>query len=163
LIDQRRPPDYNDGVQLILLFLLSLGIANIYNFNVSLGSVASGMRASSIGARTVPGDEKVPAFVFTKYPPITGWKATFLNCANTLKDCEVRLNARGASAFPRNSAPERRYDLGFSLNADGTMRVRCFRDTCLVRYLKNRQEQPSVSLKYGESKSLPVNIDIQLR
>lgn len=149
-------------MHLILLVLLNQGIANIYNFNVSLGTVASGMRASSIGARTLPRDEKTPAFVFTKYPPTTGWKATFVTCGD-LKDCEVRLNARGVSGFPRDSAPERRYDLGFSLNPDGTMRVRCFRDTCLVRYSQNRKEQSSVSLKYGESKALPVNVDIQLR
>ena len=105
----------------------------------------------------------MPAFVFSKYPPVAGWKSTFLNCANTLKDCEVRLNARGASGFPRNSAPERRYDIGFSLNSDGTMRVRCFREKCLIRYSKNRKEQPAVTLEFGESKPLPVNIDIQLR
>ena len=150
-------------MRILLLALLNYGIADIYNFNVTLGTVATGMRAATIGARALPGDEKIPAFVFSKYPPVSGWKSTFLNCANTLKDCEVRLNARGASGFPRNSAPERRYDIGFSLNPDGTMRVRCFREKCLIRYSKNRQEQPGVTLKFGESKALPVNIDIQLR
>ena len=81
-------------------------------------------------------------------------------------DCEARINSSSSGGAARDSGPAplggRQYDLGFSSNGDGTVRTRCLRASCLLRFGKTGGEETKTTLNFGESKNLPLDVDIEI-
>lgn len=139
-----------------------------YRFHLSLGTVADGLRAVDPSLLRSNDDRlSEPALIFERRGGTHGWRATFQNCPKKpMRDCEIRINSRSLSGFARQSDPapvkDLQFDLGFSANDSGTVRTRCFRSSCRLRFGKAGAEQSEVLLHFGESKDIPLDVDIEV-
>jgi hypothetical protein len=156
---------------LVLTVLVSVPAAadDSYKFHMSIGTVADGLRAVNPAppalSKTDDPSLQEPAIVFQRIGGDHGWRATFQNCAKKpLHECEFRLNSQSQAGFARDSDPAsapNAFDIGFSPNDDGTVRTRCLRSSCRLRFGKTGGVQSDTTLSFGQSKNVPLDVDIE--
>lgn len=158
------------GLLLGALTVLPLIADDGYRFHVSMSTLAGGLRAIDPNHQALsssPPDRLAePAMLFQKPAGKSGWRATFITCPKSKPQCEVRITSRTSGGSDRESDPppleQRRFDLGFSYNLDGTVRTRCFRESCAIRYARPGEKESELLLGFGECKNLPLDIDIDV-
>lgn len=156
----------------LILFFTVAGAAagdDGYQFRVSMTTVAGGLHAlkpDHPSLRSAPAHRlEAPALLFEKRSR-RGWRLTFASCGDGLpmSGCEIRINEQAQSSAPRDAAldPLERqiFDLGFSANDDGTVRLRCLRRTCCIVAVTPEKPLPQIVLQFGESKDLPFESEI---
>ena len=95
-------------------------------------------------------------FLFT-LPSGTRWTWLSFGCPNDRPACELTINDSGTCSG-RNAA----CDLGFTVNGDGTVQTRCYRESCGVR-VTPRAGSPAVEATLGadEARNFPLDADFE--
>ena len=152
------------------------GMLRIFVVGMSIAAVAGAARAAeSYKLRVTEGIESLakkdrPADVsrLTGQPLMivtavegTHWRWMLNGCPPKAKNCEWRVNARGASGGSNDAAVPSGWDLGLTRLSATSFQVRCLRDSCALRQ-GNREDHIRVStLKRGESIKLKTGETIQ--
>lgn len=84
------------------------------------------------------------------------WTWLMLSWPENKPAVEQGINARG-SAAPGHGA-----DIGLTPQNDGTIRARCYRETCHIRAVTPDRKETTAILKNGESKEVPIESDFDL-
>ena len=142
-----------------------------YRFRVSIATVGEGRQALTPDEPVTidPADERQrePVMLFRKLTAKYGWRTLFMSCGKlTITGCEIVINARSGSSRALDAVlpplDQQKSDLGFTTRADGTMSVRCLREACALRYAKAGRKESEIVLTYGESRQLPLDIEIDV-